>query len=333
MNKPDGTNATSAISRSLSESQIFQSIVNDCCAPLIAQDMNGTILTFNKAAEQMLGYRAEEMIGASMAVLIPKERADEETLVQSLLSQNRPVRDLTTVRTHRDGHLMVVSLTASPIYDSNRAMIGACHILRPSLPNTTAERDLLYLAFRDPLTGLYNRAHFMDRLNYVMKRDERTQRHAGILFIDLDNFKAVNDTAGHIIGDKLLKQCAHRLQSNVRAHDTIARWGGDEFVVLVDNLSPSRARTTEILEQIASNVLVALSKPYYFNSEEFRCSATIGISLFRGLSHPIDNVINQADKAMYKAKLSGKNAICIHRKKSEEKAYATVSNKPLMARG
>jgi diguanylate cyclase (GGDEF)-like protein len=165
-----------------------------------------------------------------------------------------------------------------------------------------------------------------------MRRDERTQRHAGILFIDLDNFKNVNDSAGHLVGDKLLKQCARRLQSNVREHDTIARWGGDEFVVLVDNLSPSRARTMEILEQIAQNVLSALSKPYYIDSEQFNCSATIGVSLFRGFSHPIESVISQADKAMYKAKLSGKNAICVHRKKDDER-LRVVSNGVMMARG
>lgn len=319
-------------STTVSESQLFASIICDCAAPLIAQGTDGNIIIFNKAAEQMFGYRAEEVIGSPMTMLIPKERAHEEALVQSLLSQSQPVCELTTVRAHKDGHLMVVALTASRIFDSNRNVVGTCHLLHRSVTNTMVEKDLLYLAFRDPLTGIYNRTHFMDRLNYVMRRDERTQRHAGILFIDLDNFKTVNDTAGHLVGDKLLKQCARRLQSNVREHDTIARWGGDEFIVLVDNLSPSRARTMEILEQIAQNLLSALGKPYFIDSQEFHCSATIGISLFRGFSHPIESVINQADRAMYKAKLSGKNAICIDRKKSEDKIHA-VSNSQIMAQG
>jgi len=316
----------------ISEAQLFHSIIHDCAAPLVAQDVAGKIITFNRAAEKMFGYRAEEVIGSPMTVLIPNERTHEEDLVQSLLSQNQPVCDLTTVRAHKDGHLMVVALTASYIFDANRNKVGTCHILRRCVTNTMVEKDLLYLAFRDPLTGLYNRAHFIDRLNYVMRRDERTQRHAGILFIDLDNFKAVNDSAGHLVGDKLLKQCARRLQSNLREHDTIARWGGDEFVVLVDNLSPSRARTMEILEQIAQNVLMALRKPYYINSEEYQCSATIGVSLFRGVSHPIESVISQADKAMYKAKLSGKNAVCVHARKSAEKVRA-VTGISLVAQG
>ncbi|HEX2584078.1 MAG TPA: sensor domain-containing diguanylate cyclase [Steroidobacteraceae bacterium] len=316
----------------VSEAQIYHSMVNDCAAPLISEDMDGKIITFNKAAEQMFGYVASELIGAPMTELIPEERAHEQSQVQAMLSQNQPVCDLTTVRVHKDGHLMVVTLTASPIFDGLRNRVGTCHVLRRSVTNTMVEKDLLYLAFRDPLTGLYNRTHFLDRLNYIMRRDERTQRHAGILFIDLDNFKNVNDSAGHLVGDKLLKQCARRLQSNVREHDTIARWGGDEFVVLVDNLSPSRARTMEILEQIAQNVLSALSKPYYIDSEQFNCSATIGVSLFRGFSHPIESVISQADKAMYKAKLSGKNAICVHRKKDDER-LRLVSNGVMMARG
>ena len=323
-----------APSQSSSQTQLFQSIIQDCAAPVIAQNADGNILTFNKAAEQMFGYRADEIIGSAMTKLIPEERVHEESWVQSLLAQHRSVTDLTTVRVHKDGHLMVVALTASPIFDNSGAVIGTCSILRRTVTNATLEGDLLYLAFRDPLTGLYNRTHFLDRLNYVMRRDERTQRHAGILFIDLDNFKTVNDTAGHLIGDKLLQQCARRLQTNLRQHDTVARWGGDEFVVLVDNLSPSASRTGEILEQIAQNVLSALDKPYYFNGEAFRCPASIGISQFRGLSHPIETVINQADKAMYKAKLSGKNTICVYRKKQhDDNKIITVTATPLAVQG
>jgi len=267
----------------------------------------------------MFGYKAEEVLGSPMSLLIPSERSHEESVIHSLLAQGQAVSDLTTVRLHKDGHLIVVALTASPLFDSNRNLIGMCHIVRRCLTNTMIEKDLLYLAFRDPLTGLYNRTHFLDRLTYVMRRDERTQKHAGILFIDLDNFKSVNDSAGHLAGDKLLKQCARRLQSNLREHDTIARWGGDEFVVLVDNLFASKSRTIEVLQQISQNLLLALAKPYYINSEAFHCPVSIGVSTFRGLTHPVESVINQADKAMYKAKLSGKNAVCIHRRKSEEK--------------
>src|ERR1041384_871948 len=114
----------------VSEAQIFHSMVNDCTAPLIAEDAAGNIITFNKAAEQMFGYRAGELIGLPMTTLIPDERAHEEAQVQTMLSQNQPVCDLTTVRVHKDGHLMVVALTASPIFDSSRNRIGTSHVLR-----------------------------------------------------------------------------------------------------------------------------------------------------------------------------------------------------------
>ena len=310
----------------ISEEQLVHSIVQDCTVPIVTKDTAGNITSFNKSAEKMFGYEAAEILNQPIMTLVPGKRAEEEQLIGSLLSDGQCVRDLTTIRMHKDGHLIPVSLTAFPVLDADHAIAGTCHIIRHCPSDEAAEQNLLYLAFRDHLTGLSNRNHFLDRLNHVMQRDERTQKHAGILFIDLDNFKTVNDTAGHMTGDKLLKLCARRLQSGVREHDTIARWGGDEFVVLVDNLPENRSRAMEILEQISANLLEILRKPYFVNAEQFLCSATIGASLFRGLTHPVENAINQADRAMYKAKSSGKNAICVHRR-SKGKMFNTLETR------
>lgn len=303
----------------ISAEEISRSMIQDCVAPVIAKDINDKIISFNKAAEKMLGYQAGEILGRSIMTLVAAERSQEELSIIPRLAQNERICDLTTVRLHKDGHLVPVALTISPILDANQTLIGACNIMRPCMADALIDKDLLYLAFRDPLTGLSNRTHLLDRLNYIMRRNERTQKHAGVFFIDLDNFKTVNDTAGHEAGDKLLKQCARRLQSTLREYDTIARWGGDEFLVLIDNLPEKRVRALELLEQISQNLLHVLRKPYLLDAKEFHCSATIGVSLFQGVVHPIESIINQADRAMYQVKLSGKNSFCVHRKKTYEK--------------
>ena len=302
----------------LSSEQLSNSIIQDCVAPIIAKNTTDQIIGFNNAAQKMFGYKEDELLGQSILTLVPDERATEELSIVTRLSQDGHIHELTTVRLHKDRHLIPVALTISPIFDANQLMVGASSIVRACATDTLADDDIRYLAFRDPLTGLSNRTHLIDRLSYIMRRDERTQKHAAVFFIDLDNFKAVNDTAGHLAGDKLLKQCARRLQSALRECDTICRWGGDEFLVLIDDLPKKKVQAVELLEKISQKLLYVLRKPYLINGKEFRCYATIGSSLFQGIAQPIDSIINQADRAMYQAKLSGKNSFCVYRKKHRE---------------
>jgi two-component system CheB/CheR fusion protein len=165
-----------------------------------------------------------------------------------------------------------------------------------------SQQRVEYLATHDELTGLPNRALFNDRLHLALARAERSRESIGVVFIDLDNFKVVNDTLGHVTGDKLLKQAALRLLDCVRAEDTVARLGGDEFVVLLETADRREATLT------AERLLSALSASYQFDEHECFISASIGLSMFPEDAADASALMRNADSAMYRAKDHGKNA-------------------------
>ena len=165
------------------------------------------------------------------------------------------------------------------------------------------------LAFYDSLTGLPNRCLLRDRAQQVLAHSSRHKNHGAILFMDLDNFKALNDTRGHNIGDLLLIEVAKRLQDCVRSSDTVARMGGDEFVVVLDELNEDTRQAVAQARYIGENILVALNQPFNLLGLEYYCSASIGISLFRGTAIGMDDLFKHADTAMYQAKTSGRNTL------------------------
>jgi diguanylate cyclase (GGDEF)-like protein/PAS domain S-box-containing protein len=172
-----------------------------------------------------------------------------------------------------------------------------------------AQNAIHNLAFYDPLTGLPNRRLLIDRLQQALVSSNRNGLIGAILFIDLDNFKTINDTLGHAIGDLLLQQAATRLTSCVREEDTVARIGGDEFVVMLEYLSPEEAEAATQTESIGEKILAALSLPYQIASNEYRSTCSIGITLFNDRHKNTDELLKQADIAMYQAKRSGRNAL------------------------
>jgi diguanylate cyclase (GGDEF)-like protein/PAS domain S-box-containing protein len=165
------------------------------------------------------------------------------------------------------------------------------------------------LAFYDLLTGLPNRSLLRDRLQQALIHSTRYKNHGAILFIDLDNFKALNDTKGHNIGDLLLIEVAKRLQGCVRSSDTVARLGGDEFVVVLDNLNEDTRQAVAQVQDIGEKVLASLDQPFNLQGFESYSSASIGISLFRGNEIGMDDLFRHADAAMYQAKDSGRNTL------------------------
>jgi diguanylate cyclase (GGDEF)-like protein/PAS domain S-box-containing protein len=165
------------------------------------------------------------------------------------------------------------------------------------------------LAFYDPLTGLPNRSLLRDRVQRVLTHGTRHKNHGAILFIDLDNFKALNDTKGHNIGDLLLIEVAKRLQDCIRSGDTVARLGGDEFVVVLDELNEDTRQAAAQAQDIGEKVLASLNQPFNLQGFEHYSSASIGISLFRDNEIGMDDLFRHADTAMYQAKTSGRNTL------------------------
>jgi len=190
------------------------------------------------------------------------------------------------------------------------------------------EDQIHHLAFYDPLTGLPNRRLLHDRFDMALAAAGRTPQLGALLFIDLDNFKPLNDLHGHEAGDQLLVDAARRLDRSVRSCDTVARFGGDEFVVLLSNLDCTRAAATEQAEAIAAKLLDRLVQPYHLSTQtgevfEHICSASIGIAVFDRDSKA-DEVIRHADHAMYRAKECGRRQFQTDRPTTETEASAAT---------
>lgn len=193
-------------------------------------------------------------------------------------------------------------------------------------PMKEAESKILSLAFYDPLTQLPNRRLFNDRLTQAVAETKRTKIFGALMFLDLDNFKSLNDTHGHVVGDLLLQQVAKRLKACVREMDSIARFGGDEFVVLVRDLSADRATSTAQVGVVAEKIRVSLGEPYLLTVQhpgqsdalvEHRCSASIGVVVFIKQDADETDLLKWADAAMYQAKNSGRDAIRFYEEQAQ----------------
>ncbi|MEO8331395.1 MAG: diguanylate cyclase, partial [Gallionella sp.] len=172
-----------------------------------------------------------------------------------------------------------------------------------------AGEQIKNLAFYDPLTHLPNRRLFIDRFNAALSASERHRDYGATLLIDLDRFKMLNDMHGHSCGDLLLKEVAVRIKSCVREMDTVARFGGDEFVVLIEALSEDRSEAIHKVAVVAEKIRESLTQPYKLKEREHYSSPSIGISLFHSSDETVDSLIEYADIAMYQAKSSGRNTV------------------------
>jgi diguanylate cyclase (GGDEF)-like protein/PAS domain S-box-containing protein len=287
-------------------------MIHDCVDAMIAKTLTGTIVSWNSAAERIFGYTAQETLGHSVLIIVPPELVGEASAILERVSKGQCIQDLRTQRVHKNGQRITVSITISPLRDRSGEVIGASTIVREPLTAAQAQPELVRLAYQDPLTSLSNRTHLLDRLEQTMRRNERTGHYGAVFFIDLDNFKRVNDSAGHAAGDRVLIKCARRMQAALREYDTIARWGGDEFVIIVEDLDSDFQTSLQRAQNIAANLLQALRKPYTYRGRTFVCHPSIGVACFRGVMQPVQQVIDDADHAMYQAKLAGKNRVHIN---------------------
>jgi diguanylate cyclase (GGDEF)-like protein len=173
----------------------------------------------------------------------------------------------------------------------------------------TAEEAIRQMAFQDVLTGLPNRRMLMDRLHQALTASVRHKRCGALLFLDLDKFKEINDTLGHDVGDLLLQQVAARIQNSVRAVDTVARMGGDEFVVLIADLGDNPVEAQAHAATVGQKILSALNEPYHLGEHQHVSTPSIGATLFAGLNHTPSALLKQADVAMYQAKATGSSKL------------------------
>ncbi len=266
------------------------------------------ILRVNSAFTRLTGYSAHEAIGQTPAML-KSGRQDAAFYHGMWKTINREKYWQGEIWNQRkDGVIFPEWLTITAVSDINGEVTHYIGVFSDITLRKAADEQIHRLAFFDTLTGLPNRSLLRDRLQLALNQSARHKSYGAILFIDLDNFKMLNDTRGHDIGDMLLIAVARRLQDCIRSGDTVARLGGDEFVIMLEALGEDATLAAAAVQEVGEKVLAAISHPFSLRAFQYHSSSSIGISLFHDDKISIDDVLKHADTAMYQAKASGRNA-------------------------
>lgn len=302
----------------------YRLLTEDALDVIWKTDRHLRITYISPVDERLRGYTAEEMLGHSVFELFSEEGAvTVKTLMlqaQATEQAGTPVEFLTFEVQHRcrDGRLLWGEVRSKPERDAQGAITGYHGITREITERKQLEDQVRQLAFYDPLTRLPNRRLLNDRLAQALAASKRSGCYGALMFLDLDNFKSLNDAWGHAVGDALLIEVARRLRNCVREVDTVARLGGDEFVVMLGELDPCQAQSLELSRSVAEKIRMSLSEPYQLTTRQdgrrdalvaHHCSASVGVVVFVGNEASQDEVLKWADAAMYQAKDAGRNSV------------------------
>lgn len=284
-------------------------------------DADGTILDVNEAFSRVTGYSHEEAVGKNQNMLSSGRQSKEyyASMWTDLTSKGHWSGEIWNKRKNGEAYAEQLTITAVP-----GTVLGARQyiaLFSDITQRKLLEEQVLQLAFYDPLTGLANRRLLNDRLSQTMLASLRSGSFGALIFLDLDNFKPLNDTHGHGVGDALLVEVASRLKGCVREMDTVSRFGGDEFVVLLSELDAERGKSRQQVRSVAEKIRLALAQPYVLTVKhedeadavvEHHCTASIGVALFMNHDSSQQEVLKHADAAMYRAKAQGRNRIQFH---------------------
>lgn len=283
---------------------------------LMTTDLAGIITDVNKQMEALTDSARDLLIGTPLKNCFTDSERAEDAIRQAL--GGIKVTDHELIARGRDGEETAISFNATTLSDRNGKLLGVFADARDIVERKQAEKQILYLAFHDSLTQLPNRRLLDDRLRQAMAVSKRSGRYGALIFLDLDNFKSLNDAHGHSVGDLLLIDVASRISSCVREVDIVTRFGGDEFVVILGDLNADLAASTKLTMIVANKIRIALNQPYALKVKTpgkpdktftHHCTASIGVALF--LDHEVgtEEVIKWADIAMYQAKEAGGDSI------------------------
>ncbi len=281
---------------------LFKALVESADDAVIGKTLDGTITSWNPAAARLYGYSAEEVIGKPIALLAPPDRVDELPGILERLRRGERIERYETTRVRKDGTRVEVSLSVSPILDPQGRPIGATSIAYDVTARKQAEQQLVHGALHDALTDLPNRTYFVERVSQSLARVRRDPAYRfAVLFLDFDDFKAVNDSLGHAAGDHLLGEIAGRLRTCVRPGDVVARLGGDEFTLLLEEITG-----LPDAEHAARRIQDSLATPFSLEGREILASASIGVALSDPDHGQVQDLLRDADLAMYHAKQQGR---------------------------
>ncbi len=276
---------------------------------LIITNAQEVILRVNKAFTDTTGYTANEVVGQTPRILKSGRESKDfyRAMWESLAITGVWQGELWGKR--KNGEIYPMWLNISSVKGDDGVVTHYVGAFQDITARKETEEKILHLAFYDSLTNLPNRQLLLDRIKHALVLSARSGLNGALLFIDLDNFKGINDTLGHAMGDLLLQQVAIRLKACVRESDTVARLAGDEFVVMLENLSKQSNEVAARTKTIGEKILAALSDLYQLDTHHYRSSSSIGVTLFNGEQHDVEELLKQADIAMYQAKQGGRNAV------------------------
>ena len=287
---------------------------------ILITDAAGSIMDVNDAFTRITGYTRGEALGRNPRLLGSgrQSAAFYADMWRDLIEQDHWFGEIWNRR--KDGEVYAETLTISAVRDAQGQTAQYVALFSDITERKQMEESVRQLAFNDALTGLPNRRLLLDRLSQAMASSKRYVSYGAVMFLDLDNFKPLNDTHGHGVGDLLLIEAAARLEACVRESDTVARFGGDEFVVILTNLDAQRADSVIQAQAVARKILSSLSQPYRLANQqpgttdlvEHRCSASIGVAMFLDHGQAGERLLQRADTAMYRAKSEGRNTIRFH---------------------
>ncbi len=271
-------------------------------------DPKGKVIYLNKVAEILTGWCSDEALGRAVGevffILNGATRQRAMNPAQRAIREERTVElALGSVLVRRDGTDLAIEDSAAPIINHLGEIEGAVIVFHDARQSGTEMQKMNHLALHDTLTGLPNRLMLMDRLTLAIGLAQRHQKKIALLFVDLDYFKGINDSFGHTVGDHLLQEAAGKITSCVRVTDTVSRYGGDEFVILLTEIG-----AREDAAKIAKKLLDKFSAPHKIDGHELKLTLSIGISIYPDNGHDAETLMQNSDTAMYTIKESGRNS-------------------------
>jgi diguanylate cyclase (GGDEF)-like protein/PAS domain S-box-containing protein len=290
----------------LIEKERAQNTLDSIGDAVICTDPSGKITFLNRVAETMTGWMLKDAVGRAMAECVRivdgiTGKAIPDPMAKATSQDQKGTLPSNSVLIRRDGHEVLIEDSVAPIHDRDGLHTGAVIVFHDVSAARALENELTHSAQHDFLTGLPNRILLKDRVGQAISLARRQRCHAAVLFLDLDGFKHVNDSLGHLIGDKVLQSVAKRLLECVRAPDSVSRQGGDEFVMVLQELN-----CPEDAEVAVGRLLKAVADVHSIDRHEIYVTTSIGVSVYPGDGLDTETLIKNADTAMYHAKKNGK---------------------------
>ena len=289
----------------------LQAIFDASPDPLLISDAQGLIVAANRQVEAMLGYSSVELLGQSIDRLVPDRfRAThpaQRAGVANVTEVRRMGHGLALSARRKDGSECAAEINLSRV-QTDQGVLFACALRDMTERNQNLE-EIHKLAYFDTLTGLPNRSRVHEDLQRAMQASHDNDTYSALLFIDLDDFKTLNDTLGHLVGDQLLQQVAQRLTAFAGAQDTVARLGGDEFLMILNGLGRSETEASDAARAAAEAILAALKQTYHLGRLAHRSTASIGATLFKGLQVSSGELMKQTDLTVFRAKTAGRDNV------------------------